>query len=400
MKNRLPILLSVLIFALPLGVIFRLTPISNVAIYPQDLIAGLIFLLVLFQIVIRKTKIKEKKLFILFLLFLLAGFASLLINTKYLSLQNFIISFAYSVRYAAYASIIFAFQFLDDKFRGSINNKLIISGAIFTLAGFIQYLLYSNLRNLYYLGWDEHLYRLFSTFLDPNFAGAFLVLVILLLTDNIVRNIKNKNKVIMYQVLWISILIAIFLTYSRSAFVMLIVGMGVLLGLHKLYKVMALLPVLFIALFFVFSNRNIEGLNPFRVASVETRVESAKVAISIFSKNPIFGVGFNAYRYAQIRYGFRTESGSLVSNADAGTDNSYLFLLATTGIIGFVIFINLWMNIIQMIIRNLNSEPYAKVALASIGGLLMNTLFINSFFYPVIMAWIFILAGLMGSRRE
>jgi len=391
---NMSVLINLLIFVLPLGVIFRITPIPNVSIYPLDFIAGLIFLYVLFQIVIRKEKIREKKLFIMVSLFLLVGFISLLINARHLTLQTFLISFAYSLRYAAFASIIFAFQFLDQKFKESINLKLIAAGTIFTFIGFIQYFYYPNLRNLYYLGWDEHLYRLFSTFLDPNFAGAFLVLFILLLTENVIWSLKNRTNLIFFSILWVTTLIAILLTYSRSAFIMLIISMVALLTIHKTFRILSVLILLFVALFFAFSNRNIEGLNPLRIASVEARVDSAREAIEIFSKNPIIGVGFNAYRYAQVRYGFRTQIGSLASNADAGTDNSYLFVLATTGILGFVVFVLFWVNIIKIIIRKVRSGFYARVAFASIAGLLVNTIFINSIFYPPIVAWIFILIGI------
>jgi O-antigen ligase len=333
------------------------------------------------------------------LLFLLAGFISLLININHLTIQTFLISFAYSLRYAAYASIIFAFQFLDKKFKASLNVKLIAAGTIFVVLGYVQYFLYPNLRNLYYLGWDEHLYRLFSTFLDPNFAGAFLVLFILLLTENIIRSLKNRNNLILFSILWMSTLIAILLTYSRSAFIMLIVSIITLLSLHKLFKILGILVLLFVALFFVFSNRNIEGLNPLRIASVEARIDSANEAISVFSKNPILGVGFNAYRYALNRYGFRTESGIAVSNADAGTDNSYLFVLATTGVIGFLIYLDLWVNILRVIFRNFQSNFYEVTAIASITGLLVNTVFINSIFYPPIMVWIFLLIGATVNRK-
>ena len=140
-------LINLLIFSLPLGVILRINPTPNVSIYPFDIIAVLIFLYVVFQIVIRKEKIRGNRLLIMISLFLLVGFISLLINMKYLSLQTFLISFAYSLRYAAYASIIFAFQFLDQKFKDSLNIKLIAAGMVFTFIGFIQYFYYPNLRN-------------------------------------------------------------------------------------------------------------------------------------------------------------------------------------------------------------------------------------------------------------
>ena len=395
------LLINLLIFSLPLGVILRITPIPNVSIYPFDFIAGLIFLYVLFEIVSRKTKIRESKLFILISLFLLTGFISLIINAKYLTLQTFLTSFAYSLRFAAYACIIFAFQFLDQKFKDSLNIKLIAAGMVFTFIGFIQYFYYPNLRNLYYLGWDEHLYRLFSTFLDPNFAGAFLVLLLILVSENIISSFsKNKTRTAIFIFLWVLSLIAIILTYSRSAFIMLIIGITVLLLVHRMFKILPFLIFLFLALLFIFSNRNIEGLNPLRIASVEARVESTEVALSIISKNPILGVGFNAYRYAQIRYGVREERGALASHADAGTDNSYLFVLATTGILGFLIFLDLWVNIIKIIVRNLKSGTYARVALASIAGLLVNTVFINSLFYAPIIAWTFMLVGLTVSKKQ
>lgn len=388
------ILINLLTFTLPLGVVFRISPITNVSIYPYDILAGFIFMFVLFQIFVRKAKIREKKLLVMISLFLLAGFISLLLNAKYLTLQNLLISSAYLLRYAAYASIIFSFQFLDQKFKESLNIKLIAAGTIFTIVGYIQYLFYPNLRNLYYLGWDEHLYRFFSTFLDPNFAGTFLVLFSLLVSENIIRKFKNRRSLIPFLILWASALIAILLTYSRSAFIMLITSIVVLLTIHKMYRVLLLLVILFLSLFFIFSNRNIEGLNPLRIASVEARVDSAREAMSIFSKNPIIGVGFNAYRYAQVRYGYRTQIGSFTSNADAGTDNSYLFVLATTGVVGFLIFLDFWLNIFKVIVRNLHTEIYGKVVFSSIVGLLVNTIFINSLFYPAIMAWIFMLIGL------
>ncbi len=395
------LLVNMLIFSLPFGVILRMTPISNVSIYPYDLFAGLIFLLVVFRIIIRREKIRERKLLAMIVLFLSVGFISLVVNSGHLSVQSFLTSLTYLVRYASYVSIIFAFQFLDRKFKESINLKLIAAGTVFTIAGYIQYLLYPNLRNLYYLGWDEHLYRLFSTFLDPNFAGAFLVLFLILLSENIINRFNNiRGKFIFLSVVWSLTLIAIILTHSRSAFIMLIVGISTLLALHKMYRFIAISGGAFIILFFLLSNTHFEGLNPLRIASIEARIESAQDALEIISKNPIIGVGFNAYRYARIRYDLVDVEGTLVSNSGAGTDNSYLFVLATTGILGFIIFLDFWVNIIKVLVRNLHSEIYSRTAFASIVGLLVNTIFINSLFYPPVMAWVFILIGFTVNRKR
>ena len=337
----------------------------------------------------------------MFSLFLLVGFVSLLINVKFLTFQIFLISLAYTLRYAAYASIIFAFQFLNQKFKESLNIKLIVSGMVFTSVGFIQYFYYSNLRNLYYLGWDEHLHRLFSTFLDPNFAGAFLVLVLVLLSENIIeRSAKKNRKIFTMATVWVITLVAIFFTYSRSAMVLLLTASAVFLIIHKLYKVAVIALFILVISFFIFPNPNIQGLNPLRIASIEARIESAQDALEIISKNSIIGVGFNAYRYARIRYGLADVEGTLVSNSGAGTDNSYLFVMATTGIVGIVVFVLFWINILKYLARSLHLGIYERITFVSIVGLLVNTIFINSLFYPPIMAWVFILIGFTVNRKR
>ncbi len=398
----LAMLFNLLIFSLPLGVTIRVTLFPSFSVYPHDIIVLLILIMSFAKFILDKDKIEQKKLFFLALAFLSIGLSSLFINSAYLGISNFLVAIAYLVRYAAYINIIFAAQFLDNKFRESVSMKLIISGLIFTFFGYVQYFFYPSLRNLFYAGWDEHLYRLFSTFLDPNFAGTFLVLIMLLLFGNIIKLFRGKSlKLIFFMLASFFVLVAILLTYSRSAFVTLLIGLVGLLTVHRNYKVLVSLVFLLIVLFFLFSNYSIEGLNPFRVVSSEARIQSAQEAFDIFSRNPILGVGFNAYRYAQIRYGFREEKGALVSNADAGTDNSYLFVLATTGVMGFFLFLDLWINILKEIYKRLKDKSaYAEVAFASVLSLLVNTIFINSLFYAPIIAWTFVLIGITVNRKR
>ena len=379
------ILFNLLVFSLPFGVVLRLGVAPNVYLYPQDIFAGLIFITFLVHL-ISKRKLPEKKIFILASMFVSAGFISLLINSSHLQIREFATALAYLVRYASYISIIFAVPMLKQNERSSILKKLMIAGLVFVFFGFIQYFYYPNLRNLYYLGWDEHLGRLFSTMLDPNFAGAFLVLILILVTGNL-----GKSRLLLLFPLLT--LIAIFLTHSRSALIMLVVAGSIFLITNKLYKQAIVFVAVLILGLVVFSNTNIEGLNPLRIASSEARIKSAEQAIEIFRKNPIFGVGFNAYRYAQIRYGFSDSDKTKLSNSDAGTDNSYLFVLATTGVVGFLFFLEFWINILKRIYSD-------RVVFASVIGILVNTLFINSIFLTVIMAWIFILAGVTLSKKQ
>ena len=145
----------------------------------------------------------------------------------------------------------------------------------------------------------------------------------------------------------------------------------------------------------------------FRIASSEARVESAIVAVNIAKDNLLTGVGFNAYRYAQINYGFRNLINSEKSHADAGADNSFLFVLATTGIFGLLIYLNFLKELFKKTYTTYKKESsysmrktFSIVTLSSLSGIIINAFFINSLFYPFILIWLFILMGITFSDND
>lgn len=387
---------------LPFGVISRIKIYENIYVYPIDFVVGSIFLLTLYSYILKKQKVLTSSLLKTVSAFFAVGFVSLLLNAHDLTLSQILISFSYSLRFAAYVSIIFACVFLTTDYKKKIPSKMMIAGCIFVFFGFLQYFYYSDLRNLYYLGWDQHLYRMFSTFLDPNFAGALFVLVLLLIVEFIIGS-KHRKNTISLSFLGVFATVAIYLTYSRSAFIMLIVGLSMIFIFHKLYKHIFLMLVICSFLLFSFANMKIEGLNPLRIASSEARLRSAREAIDIFTKNPILGVGFNSYRYAQVENGARSQKGILISNADATTDNSLLFVLATTGIVGFGFFAKFWITVVSSVLdltKKGKEKNLAILVVSSLAALFIDSLFINSLFYIFIMAWIFILLGTVLSCKS
>lgn len=372
------------LFLFPLGEIIRINLGNDFFIKPLDLGIGVLILLWLIFKIIKRQKIKQTSILIPAVLFAIVGLFSLIINSFGLSLSEFFVSILYLIRWAAYIGVFFAVSDFDDKFKKRISRLLIFLGSLIVGLGYLQYFFYSDLRNLYYLGWDEHMYRMFSVFLDPNFAGAFFVLFYLFLINKFI-----KKKTISIGIILLLTLIAVFLTFSRSALIMLIVSSILLFTLLNRKKLVLILLGIIIV-FLLISSRyfNIENINLFRIASSEARLETAANAIKIIRNNPILGVGFNAYRYAQFRYGFRQESG-VFNHADAGTDNSLLFVFATTGILGFFTYIFLWLKIFKI------SSPLGA---ASIIGIFINSMFINSLFYPFIMLWLWIILGVRENK--
>src|SRR3990167_9142393 len=102
--------------------------------------------------------------------------------------------------------------------------------------------------------------------------------------------------------------------------------------------------------------------------------------LQVFSKSPVIGIGYDNLCLAYQKYiGIR----SLSSHACSGSDSSILFILATTGIAGFLVFV---FSVIQ-ISNLLSSGAMVQVLASTFAALLIHSLFANSIFYPWIMGW-------------
>jgi O-antigen ligase len=343
---------------------------------------------------VKEKKLPHAKLRLPIVLFILTALISLIANSLVLSFQQVFISSLYLWRWSMYAGLYCALADIDTHFKKRIVVLLMIVGQIVVGIGFIQYFFYPSLRNLYYLGWDEHLYRIFSVFLDPNFAGVIFVLIFLLTLGIGLQKYHEKKHMLCIGILFLSFfdIIAVYLTYSRSALLMLIVSIFFFLWfLGKQKYIAGVFMALLLLLFIAPKSFKTEGTNIFRIASSESRIESAKTALEIIQKNPLFGVGFNAYRYAQNRYGYLTNKYWIETHAGAGTDNSYLFVLATTGVVGVTAYIYLLLQMIRL--ASQKKDIVHVVTVSSLFGIFVSSLFINSLFYIFIMEWLWILLG-------
>jgi O-antigen ligase len=317
-----------------------------------------------------------------------------------LGFEKAAISSMYLIRFTFYSLLYFVFKEFDPAFKRKASYVLLFSGFVTVLIGYIQFFLYPSLRNLYYLGWDEHLYRMFGTFLDPNFAGAFYALFFIFSLTFLRDFLEKENyiKKILFTFISLSALGAVFLTYSRSALVMLFVSLFsflILVKQKKLLLVFAGVIILLIAL----SPKSFqtEGTNILRVTSSQARLKTVDQALSIIKENYVYGVGFNAYRYAQNEKGLNNIEWK-VTHSGAGTDNSFLFAAATTGIVGLFVFILLLLKLLKLGVVNLKKNDYSLALIAVTLGLIVCAFFINSLFYVLILEWIFLIAALTESK--
>ena len=174
---------------------------------------------------------------------------------------------------------------------------------------------------------------------------------------------------------------------------MLLVGIVTYLYLIRKKKFIALaLVVALLSIFILPKSFQTEGTNFLRAASSEARVQTAKEALGVIQKSPLYGVGFNAYRYAMNKQGYDGLNWQ-VSHGGAGTDNSFLFVLATTGVIGLAAYAWLLYKIFLSGHIKIKKNKLSVVLLSVLVGLIFNSFFVNSLFYVLILEWIWILAA-------
>jgi O-antigen ligase len=358
--------------------------------YPHDLILVLILVYWMFR------KPKEKINFTLFTplqVFLLVALVSLAVNSFTQPFNAFLEGLAYCLRFFLYSGLYFGVSW-ERKIRWEFY--LYATGVVFSLLGILQYILYPNLRNLSYLGWDPHYYRLFSTFLDPNFAGLFIVITFFL-GLYIYRIVKKKYWIIFSQLL---LIIALILTLSRSSWLAFLVPLVWLIWKKRVWKFFIGTGIFVILLFFLpLPYRQITPI--FRQETALARFDNWMYSIELVKQKPVFGYGFNLLRSIQ-------ESGVVGddtqrSHAGAGVDNSFLFVLVTTGIIGGTAWIYLLVSMGKMGIYLMRSKKHAMLGetyVLTLSAICIHSLFVNSFFYPWIMIWMWILAGVVEQKNR
>lgn len=398
-------ILLLFIFALiPFGQVVRVS-LSGVSITPLDVIVVIFTMSLAGYAFIHKVKIKIELYHVFLFAFFIFGSLSLLFHYPYLTFNQFLSSIAYGIRFFIYILPLFFIPPIFQKQGKKMISEVSIVGFIFVLLGILQYILLPRLELLIFLGeWDIHSYRLFSTFFDPNYAGLFIAFEILLLFMSI--SIYPKMSKIILGMIVISY-IALFLTFSRSSIVTIGVSMIfylLLSGKKKLVGFFLCILLLSFGLLFLYSkNFSGEGVKILRTASIQMRLSSYQEGLKVFSENPILGVGFNSYKYARNNYTELTRN-EAVSNASNAPSNSFIFILATTGIVGFLcfgLFIFLLLKVLFLKYKESNDKRIYSGAIAIILALLVNGIFQNSLFYsPIVLVLALVIGGVLAYSRE
>lgn len=278
--------------------------------------------------------------------------------TQY-SIIDMLVPFFYTLRLLAYLLL----YLLLKKEKLSIPSSIFLySGFINLVIGYLQYFFLPDMRIFQYLGWDDHLNRLTLPHFDPTFTAVMLTFGALLFYQ------QHHGR---FAQLFLP---AIFLTYSRSIWLSLIV-VGTMYAVEtKRYTKLLLGLILLVVVVMLQPKRFGEGTNLLRTYSIASRFESDLSYIKKYNWDLLVGRGLNTL--------VLDTAPTEVANHATGPNNSYLYLLLTSGVLGLAGW-GMFMSSLYV------KSPHKLMLLV----FFIASLFNNVMFYPFALLWILILTS-------
>lgn len=369
----------------PFGQIIRIG-----VIHPLDVIVAMGALV---SIVYRYQKPEVLKKINLFLF--IASFSWLLSLLVFKSPEVFY-GLLYLVRlwiYFYFAVYVWHFSQKEHQNKQFLIQSLLLVTVVSGFFGWLQYFWFPNLGSFLEWGWDEHYLRLTGTFLDPTFLGIILVLGLIISLNRFIETGLKKYE---YLYIFIFLTISLLFTYSRASYLAFFAGLLYIAFRKGLMSkiVYIIFAFAFIVLLLPTSQNNV--LKFTRQFSVLQRIENYKETIQIFKTSPVFGVGYNNICLAKSE-----KSGyfNYKSHACSGSDSSLLFVLATTGVLGIIVFLYPFLLL-------LNSKNSTLLLESSFLSLFVHSMFSNSIFYSWVLGYMIVLIStalgngkILGAKR-
>lgn len=178
--------------------------------------------------------------------------------------------------------------------------------------------------------------RMYSTLENPNLFGAYLLMIISILTAFTLRERAVKKRTV-FAVILLSLLLCLALTYSRGAWVSLAaIVLGLTLFYDKRFGLLFLLVPVVLAFYHGQVVERFLSLFSGEDTSVDLRFALWESTMAMIEEHPLLGVGWGAYFLAYPDYNFFIqEEGVLIFHAH----NMYLNMLAEVGIPGGMAFL-------------------------------------------------------------
>jgi len=284
---------------------------------------------------------------------------------------------------------------------------IFISGVVVALIGILQQITGLHYTHKIMQLAGLKLYRVTSTLGDPNTCGFFLTISILIAINYLFDKPKKCSRFFMLSSI-VLMVICLFFTYSRTAVVALGIGIvfiSIMKGNIKILVISSLIVITILTFMqpeLLFRFKKITALDWGRRLMWASTLKQ-------FEQHPVIGIG-----YGKVGGLYAAGKGSALEKIIAEStgsvlvvDNSYLFLLSETGIIGFGLFCLLFMFILKkswFSIKKLKSSYLRSLSIClfsiflaiSIGAVNFN---IFGMVFPVNF-YFWLLAGIMVNLKN
>ena len=292
-----------------------------------------------------------------------------------------------------------------DKDSKKYFRWIILLAIGFLFLGFVQLVFIPDISFLAHYGWDPHVGRLLSTFLDPNFAGALLVFFFAITLSYYFSYSNWSGPKHLWAIFTSMLMVGVVLTYSRSAYVALAV-VFLILSFWKDKRILALGMIVGLMMFLGDARlmERVDGIFEVDVTA-QKRIQSWENNLMIVEDNIWYGIGYNNLLDENMRRGYVRDA---KLHSAAGSDSSYLTIWSTLGIFGLISYIVFWVitiGVLMMIYFDERKELMHRwlslgVAMGVI-GVLVHAQFTNSLLYNhIYMVILFSVALCMGWQGE
>lgn len=260
-----------------------------------------------------------------------------------------------------------------------------------TLPNFAQ-IIYPESRA--YVDWDPQYHRLVSTLLDPNFAGALILSVLLVQ----IAQLTGGLRIAAWKPLLLTV--ALVLTQSRSSILALLVAGMMIIAIRGVGKRVLRFGIAALLVLAILAPKLLEYARAYNKLEIDASALSRLVmwarGISVFSDHPFIGVGMNTWGFVQERYGWER-----LGVASYGIEGGLLFVAVMTGLIGLTAFVTMFVLAVRRCMRiwrsTAVSPEFRAIAIGTAAfsvALLIHSMFTNSLFLPFILEPLFVLWAL------
>ncbi|MEA3304349.1 MAG: O-antigen ligase family protein [Patescibacteria group bacterium] len=402
-------LIYIILLLVVVGNLIRIPLTGTTSILIADIILPFILAFGTMDIIQNKRKIPVSAIsFPIIFLWIIMGI-SLLYGVQMLSLGTMEVftSFLYFLRFIEYSALFFfiPLYFPSEQEKEKLFDTSIYGGIAVAILGYLQYIFYPDFTQMAIkYGWDPHIDRLLSTFYDPNFVGGFLGIIVILILSQLLTNNYDKKQ-ILTKLFWILIILgAIGLTFSRSSYLALVIGLmmialirapwiiviGILVGSFGIYNSEKM-------------QERIAGAFAFDATS-QLRVQSWIESTQPLKHSPFLGVGYNTLKHVQDQLG----TAAAGKNSGSGSESSLLTIAVTTGPLGLIIFFwiyfRTWIESFRIQKPYTPASPLQKTLALSLSAIIpllfVHSWFVNDLFYAFIMTYIFLLFSLFWFSKK